>query len=262
METHWTAIGTMDTQPADGVRISAKKGAAVFQKAKKDPRAEAMKVASLAVAMGIAAAGAYFGVVARLLALLASAIPTWDAPTIDQGILSYGDPKLNAHIVQFTGAYTSLAPAIIGTLPLAILAVLVFGVLGRTRPGSGVIAGLLIAGAALGLGGALALFLAVVVNARNGRDFIVALVTIVLVAVLLRVQRFVRRFFQRSPGSASLVFTVLVILGLVLSNGVNISSIVLAQIDVWLAIVAFAVALYAGIRLARWGQLHRRTGAR
>jgi len=104
--------------------------------------------------------------------------------------------------------------------------------------------------AILGLIGALLLFLAQVATRERGTEFIVAPVTIIIVALLLRLQRFVRRFYSRSPAFATLFFGVFTVVYLILANGVNISSIVLSQIDVWLALISFAIVLYAGFNLA------------
>jgi hypothetical protein len=47
----------------------------------------------------------------------------------------------------------------------------------------------------------------------------------------------------------------LTLIYLVLSNGTSITAIFLADIDVWLALVGFAIVFYAGIQIARYRRL-------
>ena len=91
-------------------------------------------------------------------------------------------------------------------------------------------------------------------------QFIVALLTIVIVSILLRLQRGIRRFFRRSPAVASLLFAAVTIFYLIISNGANISTLVLQQVDVWLSLLAFAIVLYCGVSLVRNGQRLRAAG--
>jgi hypothetical protein len=81
----------------------------------------------------------------------------------------------------------------------------------------------------------------------------VAVVTILLVPVLLRVQKFIRRFYNRAPALVSLLFGALLLVYFIFSNNASISSIVLSQLDYWLALAAFAIALYAGVTTVRHG---------
>ncbi len=104
------------------------------------------------------------------------------------------------------------------------------------------------------------LFLGLVATDKNGNQFVVALATIVLIAVLIRLQRFIRRFYQRAPAAASLILAALIVAYLILGSGTNITSIVLVQMDIWLALIAFAIALYGGIVQIRAGQRLRRGG--
>ena len=47
---------------------------------------------------------------------------------------------------------------------------------------------------------------------------------------------------------------------LIISNGANISSLVLQQVDVWLSLLAFAIVTYCGVTLVRIGQRLRGMG--
>jgi hypothetical protein len=87
----------------------------------------------------------------------------------------------------------------------------------------------------------------VVLTSRNTTEVIVALLTIVVVGVLVRVQKLVRRFYRYSPGVASLVLAALTLAYLILSSGASVSAILLQQVDTWLALLAFLLALYAGV---------------
>ena len=77
----------------------------------------------------------------------------------------------------------------------------------------------------------------------------------VVVSILLRLQRSVRHSYQRNPALVTLLVALLTIVYLVLSNGTNITAIFLTDIDVWLALVAFAIVLFAGIGIARYRRL-------
>jgi chromate transport protein ChrA len=136
-------------------------------------------------------------------------------------------------------------------LPFAIGAIILFGMILRARPGITILASLSIVASVIGLAGSLFLFLATVANEKNGQGFLIALLTIVLIFVLVRLQRFIRRFYQRSPAFATLFFALLAIIFVILSNGTTITAIILSQIDYWLALVAFGITLYASVNLTR-----------
>jgi hypothetical protein len=72
---------------------------------------------------------------------------------------------------------------------------------------------------------------------------------------MLRLQRSVRQSYQRNPALVTLVVGLVAIIYLVLSNGTNIASIILTDVDVWLALVAYAIILFAGIGIARYRRL-------
>jgi hypothetical protein len=212
---------------------------------KGDPRVSALKMASLLIAWGLAALLAYLGGIRKFVDFVVTATP-WTGPgvEIDTGLIS---PKLGS----FGGTYSPIVTATIVALPFAIGAIILFGMILRTRPGITILASLSIVASVIGLAGSIFLFLAVVANAKNGKDFLVALLTILLVFVLVRLQRFVRRFYQRSPAFATLFFALLAIVFLILSTGTSISAIIVTQIDYWLALVAFGFTLYASINLTR-----------
>jgi len=219
------------------------------QKQQTDPRVDAAKRASLAIAWGVAAGVAYLGLIYQAVQIIVNATNgQWAGVPVDKGIISYG-----AQFKEFGDPYTQIATFVIAALPIAIIATIVLGIVARARPRLSVTAGLLIAASILGLAASLLLFVAIVANLKNGVQFVVALATIVIVSILLRLQRGVRRFFRRSPAVASLLFAAVTVFYLILSNGANISGLVLQQVDIWLLLLAFAIVFYCGVSLVRIG---------
>ncbi len=210
---------------------------------KSDPRADARKYSSLAIAWGVVAGIAYLGLISIAVNFVKAQVTSWQGVPVDAGIIQLASAKLGAH--------STISTTVIAALPVAIVAVLALGIMARARPTLPAVPLLLIAAAALGLAGSVLLFLALVVNVKNGTELAVALATIVLVAILLRLSRFIRRFYGRSPAAASMLFALLTVAYLILSNGANISSIVLTQVDLWLSLIAFGLALYAGAVVTR-----------
>lgn len=217
---------------------------------KSDPRADARKMSSLAIAWGIVAGIAYLGLIYDAIKFVQSLVPSWQGVPVDLGIIHLATTKLGAH--------TTISTLVIAALPVAIVAVIVLGIVARARPSVPAVAPLLILAALLGLAGSVLLFVGLVVNVKNGTELGVALATIVLVAILLRLSRYIRRFYGRSPAAASMLFALLTVAYLILSNGANISSIVLTQVDLWLSLIAFALALYSGAVVARARRRMRR----
>jgi hypothetical protein len=212
---------------------------------KGDPRVSALKMASLLIAWGLAALLAYLGGISRFFDFLISVTP-WQGPgvKIDSGLVGSKGGDLGA-------AYAPIVTATVIALPFAIGAIILFGMILRARPGITILATLSIVASVIGLAGSAFLFLAAVATAQNGQGFLTALLTIVLIFVLVRLQRFVRRFYQRSPAFATLFFALLAIVFVALSTGTTISAIILTQIDYWLALVAFGFTLYASVNLTR-----------
>jgi hypothetical protein len=212
---------------------------------KGDSRVSALKMASLLIAWGLVALLAYLGGVRKFVDFIVST-KIWPAPgvEIDNGLLH---PKLG----DFGGTYAPIVTATVIALPFAIGAIILFGMILRARPGITILATLSVVASVIGLAGSAFLFLATVANQRNGQGFLIALLTIALIFVLIRLQRFVRRFYQRSPAFATLFFALLAVIFVILSNGTTITSIILSQIDYWLALVAFGITLYASINLTR-----------
>lgn len=211
------------------------------------PKVQAARMASLSIAWGLVAGVAYLGLINGVVMQIAHAIPQWSPPTFDTGLIHIPAAHANASL-------SSLSTVAIAAIPFAIVAVIALGVFARLRPTHPAPSGLLIAAAALGLAGSFLVFLTVVVDDQTNRNnFLVALVTIIIVPVLLRIQRFIKRFYNRTPAVASLLFAALLLAYVFLSNGTSISSIVLSQLDVWLALIAFSIALYAGVTSARHG---------
>lgn len=226
------------------------------QKQQTDPRVDAARRASLAIAWGVAAAVAYLGLIYQAVQLIVKATNgQWSGGTVDPGIIHAGTT-----FKDFGATYAQLASIVVAALPVAIVATVVLGIIARVRPRLTFIAPLLIVSGVLGLAASLLLLVALVANPKNGIQFAVALITIVIVSILLRLQRGIRRFFRRSPALASLLFAAVTVFYLIISNGANISSLVLQQVDVWLSLLAFAIVVYCGVTLARIGQRLRSMG--
>ncbi|MFI5271798.1 MAG: hypothetical protein ACHQ4H_02040 [Ktedonobacterales bacterium] len=210
---------------------------------KADPKAVARKMAALSIAWAVVAGIAYLGLIQRAIKFVTDRTP-WPGVTVDPGITKLASAALGTHA-------TTISNIIVAALPVAIVAVAALGIIARVRPSLPAVSPLLILAALLGLAGSVLLFVALVANVKNGTELVVALATIVLVSILLRLSRFIRRFYNRTPAVASVFFAALTLAYLLLSNGANISSIVLAQLDLWLSLLAFAITIYAGIALAR-----------
>jgi hypothetical protein len=207
-----------------------------------DARREVSKRATLCLMWGIIAGVAYLGLIGRGVSLIAKATGLiGSSETIDSGLI--------------TLTSSSGGVAVPASLHALAIAALVLGILQRINPRQRVFAGLLIAAASLGLVGSLLLFLRVVATESNGKGFIIAFLTGVVVSLLLRVQQWMRHSYDRNPALVTLLVALVVIAYLVLSNGTNITAIILSDVDVWLALVAFAIALVAGIGIARYRRM-------
>jgi len=218
-----------------------------------DARREVLKRATLCIVWGIVAGVAYFGLIGQGVSAAAKAtglIPSGE--TIDSGLITLTTQSSG---VAVPASLHALAIAALGALPIVTIAIIVLGILLRVRPRQGLFAGLLIAAACVGLAGALVFFLRVVATVNNGKGFIVALVTGIIVSVMLRLQRSVRHSYQRNPALVTVVVAVVAIIYLVLSNGTNIAAIILTDVDVWLALIAYAIILVAGIGIARYRRM-------
>jgi hypothetical protein len=211
-----------------------------------DAKTQVARMASLSVAWGLLAGVAYFGLI-KTAVDYAKSKTAWPGFTVDDGLRT-----INAsHVASNYQALTGVA---LIALPIAAGAVIALGLAARVRPTMPVFSVILLIAAVLGLLSAGTIFVAEVVNAKNGTETAVAVATIVLVGVLLRAQRFIRHFYRRSPAFVSLLFVAVTLAYLILSNGTNLSTIILTQAHVWLALIAFLVVLYAAISQVRAGQ--------
>lgn len=208
-----------------------------------DPQVEAAKMASLGLVWAVLAGIAYLGIIHWAVDMAEK--NGLQGPTI----ATEGLRSLHPSTVGVPAA--SLFTLVIEAIPFAIGAVILLTILGRVRPGF--VAGpvVLILAALVGLIGVVLLFLTIVNTPGNRLGFLIALGTIISVSILLRLERYVRRLHRRSPAVSTLLLALVVIIYLVAYNSANISTLVLGQIDIWLALVAFAIVLYAAINLLR-----------
>jgi hypothetical protein len=218
-----------------------------------DPRREVTKRALLCVAWGIVAGVAYFGLIGRGVSAIAKATGLiGQGETIDSGLINLTTASGGVSVPTSVHA---LAVTALAVMPIAIIAIIVLGILLRVRPRQGILAALLTIAGALGLLSSLVFFLRVVATASNGKGFLLALITGVVVSILLRLQRSIRQSYRSNPALVTLLVALLTLVYLVLSNGTSITAIFLADIDVWLAFVGFAIVFYAGIGIARYRRL-------
>ena len=218
-----------------------------------DPRREVVKRAMLCVAWGVVAAVAYFGLIGQGVSLIAKATGLiGQGETIDSGLINLTNTSGGVSVPE---ALHALAITALAILPIVIIAIIVLGILLRIRPRQGILASLLIIAGALGVLSSLVFFLRVIATANNTKGFILALITGVVVSILLRLQRSIRQSYRTNPALVTLLVALLTLVYLVLSNGSSITAIFLADIDVWLALVGFAIVFYAGIGIARYRRL-------
>ena len=224
-----------------------------MRKSRPDARREVTKRATLCLMWGIIAGVAYLGLIGRGVSLIAKATGLiGSSETIDSGLLTLTSSSGG---VAVPGSLHALAIAALAALPFAIVGIMVLGILQRINPRQGIFAGLLIAAASLGLVGSMLLFLRVVATESNGKGFIIAFLTGIIISFLLRVQQWMRHSYERNPALVTLLVALVVIAYLILSNGTNITAIILSDVDVWLALVAFAIALVAGVGIARYRRM-------
>lgn len=182
-----------------------------------DAKVRVAKMASLSVAWGVVAGVAYLGLIKRGTDLLVNATP-WSGPgvTLDSGLIAIAP-------AQMADQYRSLTSVVLIAIPIAIVAIIALGIAARAMPTLALLSFGVLAAALLGLIGAGVLFLGLVATAKNRSQFVVALATIVLIAVLIRLQRFIRHFYQRAPAAASLILAALIVAYLILGSGTNIT---------------------------------------
>jgi hypothetical protein len=210
---------------------------------KSDAKARAVQMASLSVGWAVLAGIAYLGLINDALVLVGKQIPQFSNP-VDKGLLALKP-------TDFTSTFQSLANTALIVVPIAVVAVLVLGIAARLRPGLALLAWLSLAASLLGLVSAGVIYLGTVIRPATELQFAVAVATIVVIAVLVRLGKFVRRFYQRAPGPTSILFAAVTIADLVLANQTNVTSLILSNVDAWMALLAFVIATYAGIRLVR-----------
>lgn len=221
-------------------------------------RADAHKIALLALVWGLVAGVAYLGLIKHAVDVIIAATG-WAGPStrFDSGLIAL-DPGQAAQVGH---THTPLYTTAIAALPIAILVIVGLAIVARVRPSATLLTGLLIPAALLGMVGALLFFLDVVATVKNRNDFLLALGTLVAIAVLLRLQRLVRHFYRRNPAVVSVIVGLVLLIYIFVTNGTtSISTIVLSDIDVWLALAAFTIALYCGVVLFRLGHALRRAG--
>ena len=216
------------------------------------PQVDAAKRASMGIAWSAVAGVAYLGLIGAALTAFGGALGVSNPP---DNIALYTIPQSKEVIA---GPYGALATAAIAAIPVAIIAGIALGIAARVRPKMGIFSSLLFIAGLLGLIGVLLLGFTQLVNPAKERAFAFAIGTILAVAILLRLQHFIRRFYGRSPAAASLLLAALILLYFILTNTASISQVFLYNLNIWLALVAFAIVVYSGYHHIRAGQRLRK----
>jgi hypothetical protein len=198
-------------------------------------------MASLGIVWSVLAGVAYLGIIRGVVDQIKTALKVTD-PTIDTQGLRY------LHYVAAGVGSSSVFNFALTAVPFAIGAVLLMAIATLVRPQLIPVPIVLVIAALVGLVTSLLLFLNQVYTPANQLSFVVAVGTVAGVWLLLRLERYVRRLHRVNPAVSTLLLAVLVVAYLVAYNAANISTLVLRQIDIWLAVAAFAITLYAAIR--------------
>jgi hypothetical protein len=223
------------------------------------PKAGSAKMSTMAIVWGLAAGVAYLGLIKGAAASVYRAVGTSLSPSATDSGLSMLDSDLTKHFHIAVNSFSSLATVAIAAIPVAIIASIALGLAVRLRPTQGTFSSLLVVAGLLGIVGTGLLFVDLVANDSSHRsDIILAIGTIIVTAVLLRLQRVVRGFYQRTPAFATLIVGVVAVAYLFLANNTSIFGIVLQDVDVYLGLAAFALVVYAGAQTARHGLRLRR----
>jgi hypothetical protein len=203
----------------------------------------AAKMASLSIVWGVLAGVAYLGIIAFLVSRLSQL--GVNGPTVNTEGLRSISPDMRG--APAAGVLTLLVDA----LPFAIGAVILLAIAARALPQLVPVPALMILAALIGFVGTAILFLNRMNLTGNRTEFLIALGTIVGLAIVARLERYVRRLNRNNPAVGSLLLAVLVVAYLVASTVATIPTLILGEIDVWLALAGFLIVLYAGIRLLR-----------
>lgn len=219
------------------------------------PQVDAAKRASMSIVWSVVAGVAYLGLIGTALNALATAASLSALANPATNIALVTIPQTKDHI---GGSYASLATVAIAAIPVAIVAGFGLGIASRIRPKVIALPVLLFIAGLIGLIGALLLGYTQLFTANEGKQFAIAVGTIVVVAILVRLQHFIRRFYRRSPAVASVLVAILLLIYFLLSGGTSISSVFLNNLNIWLALIAFAIVLYSAFQLMRASQRMRK----
>jgi len=137
-------------------------------------------------------------------------------------------------------------------IPIAAIGAIVLGAIARARGASRTQANLNIAAAIIGIAGTVVMFVPLVAEQADVQQkFLFAAVIVVATTIISRIQKQLRNLFQDHPTIASLGLLVIAYSTIWLANQITFEAIILTQAGVWLALIAFVVALYAGYRTRR-----------
>ncbi len=137
-------------------------------------------------------------------------------------------------------------------IPVAAIGAVVLGFIARARNASRVETNLNIATAIVGIAGTVVMFIPLVAEqAETQQKFLFAAVIVVATTIVSRIQKQLRKLFQDHPTIASVGLLVVAYLTIYLASQITFEAIILTQIGVWLALIAFVISLYAAYRTRR-----------
>ncbi|HEV2456793.1 MAG TPA: hypothetical protein VGS80_00385, partial [Ktedonobacterales bacterium] len=130
-----------------------------------NPKADAAKMAALAIVWGAVAGVAYLGLISKVIDLIKKATG-WVGPgaPYDTGLLAIDPAQIAGH------GHSQLYIIAISAIPFAIVAAIALGVVAWVRPALVPISGLLIPAGLIGIVGVGLVFINVVVNVKNRND--------------------------------------------------------------------------------------------
>ncbi len=137
-------------------------------------------------------------------------------------------------------------------IPVALLLALVTSVLIRGHVLSLTVMRLYILAGIIGLVATLAFFIPYVFsNPTNQKNFEFSFLVVVATSIVARLQKWLRNLFQNNPAVASIGLLAVSWGTLWLANQGTITQVILQQIGIWLALAAFGIVLWSGLKLRR-----------
>lgn len=137
-------------------------------------------------------------------------------------------------------------------IPLAAVGVLTTSIIARLRQPSRALLGGGIFAAIVGIVGTVGMFIPnVAENPNDQYKFGIAALIVVGSTILSRVQKQLRHFFQDHPTIASVLLLGVAYVSVLSANFATFTTVILDQLGLWLALIAFLVTTYGGFTMER-----------